>query len=435
LAVTLVFVTTNPAGKQRPVGTARPTQTRVIKTPFSLFGIKKPTATRLPDKTITQIIPPTTLPTNPSLPEIQPTIQQVIPSITPVPIPVESQAPTIAPVAGVTTVQSGIQIPGEPFRADNLAFLRLIGQLGKGRINQVLWAPGSQTANLLAATTGGFFYLNPTNGTESDSVYLTTGINSAAISPDGNFLVTSGLDNTVTIWKYGTNQLVSRIETQGIRINSLVYSPDSTSIAGAGVDGNIYYWNALDGSLLHVFEGTGSSIRTLQISPDGQMIVAGSEDKTISLWNVSSGVRFISITAHYKPVNNIAISPDSKIVASCSDDNTFILWDTTNGKQLRLISTASGVRSLAFTRDGAKIVTGEQDGTVNLWDIASGNLIKTIGKVPGEVNTISFNVDSSIWQSVPTPYISGELLTIPFQIHLRDLPFRQPVWRLIQMLQ
>jgi WD40 repeat protein len=396
--IILLFATTKSSGKVKTPVTPRPTQTRPVKTPFTFFWKKTSVPTIAHTKTavaqpaqITQPVNPTAQPV-----QIQPSVTPLPPE-QPSPAPTNPEQPPAAASANIASVQGPIQFPDQPIRADNLAYLKLIGQLGKGKINQVLWAPGSNNpANLVAATNGGFFYLDPSTGAENNSIFLNAGISHAVISPDGTRLVTSGLDNSITIWKYGTGESIATIDTKGVKISSLAYNPDGSTILGAGADGNIYLWNASDGSLIRYLEGNGNPIRTIQISPDGQTVVAGSDDKTLSMWNVASGVRFISITAHYKPVNFISISPDSKIAASASDDNSFILWDTTNGKQIRLTSVESGVRSLAFTKDGTGIISGEQSGTVDLWDIATGKLLKTIGKVPGEVNSIAFNADGSL---------------------------------------
>ncbi len=422
-AIVLLFATSQTTGKIKIPITPRPTLTRQAKTPFSLFWRKTSIPTAVPSATPIPQTASTIQAANPAVIPIIPT--QNLPSPTPPPQPEPTQPiPVTEPVtannANVVSVQGSIQIPEQPFRADNLAYLKLIGQLGKGKINQVLWAPSSVgAANLFAATSGGFFFLDPGTGAEMNSVLLNTGISSAIISPDGSRLVTSGQDNSVTIWKYGTGESLVSIDTKGIHITSLVFSPDGSSILGAGTNGNISIWNTSDGSLIRELDGNGNPIRSMQISPDGQLVVAGSEDKTISMWNVASGVRFISITAHYKPVNSVAISPDSKIVASASDDNTFILWDSANGKQIRLTPVSSGVRSLLFTKDGSGIISGEQNGTVSLWEIASGKLLKTISKVPGEVNSVAFNSDGSLMAiGANTLHIwrpADDALAVPFK--------------------
>ncbi|NMB54283.1 MAG: PQQ-binding-like beta-propeller repeat protein [Leptolinea sp.] len=417
VAVGMIMYATNTATTVlKTPRTPRPTMTRQIKTPMTLFFFKTPASTKKPLPTPTPKTNPIVRVTAPTIAPATPTSAPIVPTTAPAApaqnIPTPSLPPTvqIQPTAApaqsnpvpannlsIPSVQPGFQVPEQTFRLDNLAYLRLIGQLGKGKINQVLWSPsGGNQTGLFAATSGGFFYLDPTTGADTGSVLLNTGITGAAISQDGTLLATSGLDKSIILWKYGTKEAILSIDSQGKTYNSLKFSPDGTALFGGGADGAIAIWKVADGSLLKQLDGNGSPIRSLAVSLDGQLVVAGSEDKTLSMWNVESGVRFISITAHYKPVNIVAISPDSRIIASGSDDNTFILWDTSNGKQLRLTPATSGVRSLTFNGDGSGIVTGEQNGTVNLWEVATGKLNKTISKVPGEVNSLAFNADYSI---------------------------------------
>ncbi len=398
--VVFSFATNLSVGNIHTTRIPRPTKTRVIKTPMVLFWGKTAVPTSQPTFTITPqpaLELPTSIPTE-IIAEVEPASvpPTTVPEAQPV-VPTTNPEPTSPPVVNSNVVQQAILNPDDTFRLDNLAYLKLIGQLGKGKINQVAWAPTSTgAANLIAATTGGFFFLDPFTGSEANSIFLKTSINSMAISPDGSRIATSGMDNSLTVWKYGTSEVLVSIDTGGNRINSLSFSPDGSQIFGGGLNGNIYIWNTADGSLQRQLEGDGNIIRSLQVSPDGQLVIAGSEGKTLSMWMVTSGLRFISLTAHYKAINQIAVSPDSKIVASCSDDNTFILWDATNGKQIRLTSVASAVKSVLFTKDNLSIITGEQDGTISMWDLETGKLSKTIGKVPGEVNTLSFNEDASL---------------------------------------
>jgi WD40 repeat protein len=419
LAASFVFLTIGPSGKMSQAGTARPTLTRAPKTPFSFFGIKNSTATPAPTFTST-FLPTVLTPPSGINPEQQSPTQLPEPSeIVSIPTDIAAPPPVQAQPSASVTIPRDFTLPTEPFGAENLANLRLVGQLGKGRITQLLWAPASGSSDLFASTTGGYFYMDSSSGTDTGSFYLNSGIITAAISPNGQYLVTSGLDNKVTVWVYGTDEIVTQINSEGNQINSLAFLPDGQTFTGAGADGLVYRWNTIDGGLIQIFDGAESPIRALAISPDGQMLIAGCENRTISMWNVSSGIRFISITAHYKAVNTLAISPDSKIVASSSDDNTFILWDTTNGKQLRLTSVPSAVRSLTFTKDGTGIISGEQDGTVNYWDVATGNLVKIIGKVPGEVNSLSYNNQSTILaigaNTLHLWDVANDSLTTPFK--------------------
>ncbi len=400
-AIVIFLLATNLAvGNLDAMGTPRPTKTKYIKTPMVLFWGKTAVPTAPPSFTNTPetvLISPTSIPTVSPVTEPTPIPPTTIPDVQPT-IPADNPQPeNVQQATNTANLKDVFLLPQDTFRLDNLAFVKLLGQLGKGRINQVSWAPSDAgKANLITATSGGLYYLDPFTGSEAISVTAKTGFMSVAINPTGTNIVTSSLDGFVTIWKYGSREIVANLDSGGTLITSLTYSPDGSQVYGGAVNGYVFVWNTVDGSLLRQLEGDGNPIRSLQVSPDGQLVVAGSEGKTLTMWIASSGVRFISLTAHYKAINQVAVSPDSKLVATCSDDNTFILWETANGKQVRLTSVQSGVRSLAFTKDGSAIITGEQNGTVTLWNLETGRLNKTIGKVTGEVNSVAFNNDGSL---------------------------------------
>ena len=69
-------------------------------------------------------------------------------------------------------------------------------------------------------------------------------------------------------------------------VNSVAISPDGQTIVSGNLDNTIKVWNLDTGELLHTLEGHSNSVNSVAISPDGRTIVSGSEDETVKVWQV-----------------------------------------------------------------------------------------------------------------------------------------------------
>ena len=65
----------------------------------------------------------------------------------------------------------------------------------------------------------------------------TGGIYSIAISPDGQTLVSGGVDQVLKIWNLHTGKLVRTLSGHSYSVNSVVISPNGQLLASGGYDG------------------------------------------------------------------------------------------------------------------------------------------------------------------------------------------------------
>ena len=69
-------------------------------------------------------------------------------------------------------------------------------------------------------------------------------------------------------------------------VNSVAMSPDGQTIVSGSDDQTIKVWNLDTGELLHTLEGHSDSVNSVAISPNGRTIVSGSKDETVKVWQV-----------------------------------------------------------------------------------------------------------------------------------------------------
>lgn len=143
----------------------------------------------------------------------------------------------------------------------------------------------------------------------------------AAASPDGRFLFSTGHDGALCIWDSLTGTRLHRITTVGGRglefLNSIAVSPDSKSVVTGAR--NFQRFDPVSGKLLTVFTGhPKGEVKDLAHSSSGKTIASLSAsvvrggDNSVALWNPNTGKRLASFAIKKLQGSSIAFSLDEK---------------------------------------------------------------------------------------------------------------------------
>jgi WD40 repeat protein len=66
----------------------------------------------------------------------------------------------------------------------------------------------------------------------------------------------------------------------------VAFSPDGELLLSGGIDHTVRLWQASDGQVLHAFQGHSDAVHAVAFSPDGQTAFSGSADGTIRKWEI-----------------------------------------------------------------------------------------------------------------------------------------------------
>lgn len=203
-------------------------------------------------------------------------------------------------------------------------------------------------------------------------------VQSVAISPDRQILVTGSSDKTIKLWNLAK-----------------VWQTDPQK----AIDQSTF--------LTGTWRGHTNTLRSLAISADGQTLASGSNDRTIKLWNLAPEIENrgngrndeaaylrSTLTDHLGPVYAMAFLPNQNILISGSGDWTIKIWDLTTNQAIKTLRGHRGaIRALAVSPDGHTLVTGSSDRTVKVWDLRTRKLKQTLRGHTDLVRTVAISPD------------------------------------------
>ncbi|MEZ2236515.1 protein kinase, partial [Microcoleus sp.] len=99
--------------------------------------------------------------------------------------------------------------------------------------------------------------------------------------------------------------LVKTLTDHSNWVFSAAISPDGQTLVSGSRDKTIKIWNLATGNLIRTLSGHSNYVYSVAISPDGQTLVSGSRDKTIKIWNLATGNLIRTLSGHSNYVYSV----------------------------------------------------------------------------------------------------------------------------------
>ncbi|MCP4696951.1 MAG: TIR domain-containing protein [Gammaproteobacteria bacterium] len=225
-------------------------------------------------------------------------------------------------------------------------------------------------------------------------------VNSVAVSPDGQWLVSGSKDKTVKLWDLASGECRAALQGHDDKVNAVAITLDGQRVLSASNDKTIRVWDAHSGKELAVWRGHEAPVLAVTVSPDGQRALSGCSDDSLKLWHTADGECLCTFSSHSIAVWCVAISPDGKQALSGSHDNTLKLWDLDSGDCLATLEGHSDiVYSVVFTPDGHRALSGSDDKTIKLWDLDTAACVGTFEGHQGSIDSIALFPDGVLLAS------------------------------------
>jgi len=211
------------------------------------------------------------------------------------------------------------------------------------------------------------------------------GVDAAAFSHDGKWLVTGDRTGAVKVWrlqKNGPLSLHRELVAHRAEINSVCICPRGRFIFSCDGLGSGYVWD-LNSPITHTkrtrLDGHTARLDvngTTAFGPDGRWLVIASRDHGVQLWDLGADGEPVgkqTLSSNTGRVDAVVVSKSGRWLAIAADKAW--LWDLQllNKDSSPTVLHPRDVSSIAISNDENWLVVGGMDGTAELWDLRATN--------------------------------------------------------------
>jgi WD40 repeat protein/serine/threonine protein kinase len=192
----------------------------------------------------------------------------------------------------------------------------------------------------------------------------------AALSPDGRWAATGGVDGKVQLWDTATGAAAGRLLENPDQVKQLVFSPDGQTLLACG-GWHAQLWHVATGLRHGEPLGLTSYSYSMAWGPEGKILI--SAEPGITWWDAETGAALGHALQSEGNIMAVAFAPDGRRYVTGHAKGMVRLWDTATHEPLGLLlHHEASVSALAFSCDGRTLLTVSNDHTARLWDVASG---------------------------------------------------------------
>jgi WD40 repeat protein len=257
--------------------------------------------------------------------------------------------------------------PITPQNADQVVELQ---RIGNGYRPQITISPNEQTISVTSSI--GVWLYDANNLTiEPRFLPFVRGYGYVRFSADSSQLLAVLSDSSMRVWDVETGAVQFDLFGHRDNLYQAKFSPDGHYIVSTGLD-NARIWDAQTGEMLHFLEM--GIAHPANFSPDGQRVVIGGGDGIARVWDVVTGELLLSLVGHQDLISISTYSPDGKTILTASNDGDVRLWDAETGLLQHTLIGNQAIANAFYTADGDKIISvaGEK---VWVWDVQTALLI------------------------------------------------------------
>ncbi|XP_004499533.1 WD repeat-containing protein 26 homolog isoform X2 [Cicer arietinum] len=218
-------------------------------------------------------------------------------------------------------------------------------------------------------------------------------VSSASWSPNGQELLTCGVEEAVRRWDVSTGKCLQVYEKNGPGLISCAWLPCGNYILSGLNDKSICMWE-LDGKEVESWkEEKTLKISDLEITGDGEHIISICKENVILLFNKETNdERFIE---EDEIITSFCLSKDSRFLLINLLNQEIHLWNIGDLQLVRKYKSHKRARFVIRSCFGgfrqSFIASGSEDSQVYIWHRNSEDLVDVLPGHSGAVNCVSWN--------------------------------------------
>eukprot|EP00041_Stephanoeca_diplocostata_P029404 m.867229 g.867229 ORF g.867229 m.867229 type:complete len:497 (+) comp23554_c4_seq3:226-1716(+) len=221
-----------------------------------------------------------------------------------------------------------------------------------------------------------------------------------AVSTDGTFLASGGVDMAVIIWNPEFLQGLKLFRGHRGPVTSVQFRRKSHQLFSGSFDRTLKVWNLDAMSYVETLYGHQEAVLDVDCMDRDRALSCGGRDRSLRVWKVVEESQLV-FNGGGESIDCIAMLTESVFVSG-SENGTIALWDSTRKKPQHTIRNAHGANAWITTvgalRFGDVAASGSSDGRIKVWACDNGyRKLTPLSEIAivGIITGIEFNATGS----------------------------------------